>query len=128
MGEYIHYINLDKKEYFTIVPFKFWENMAGEQPKVLLWLLTHNHENKGLGWGNVEGYKYLGRWSGDRIIILGDYDPMFEKLKVLKEFKDITCEVMKEVMDYASKEELPKLYEYLKDSYVIQCKPSIVEE
>jgi len=121
MGEYIHYINLDKKEFFAIVPFKFWENMAGEQPKVLLWLLTHTHRQMGLGWGDVKGYKYLGRWVGDRIIVLGDYDPMFKKLRIFDEYKDITCEVIKEVMDYAKNEGLSDLYKYLDTSYKIQC-------
>jgi len=121
MGEYIHYINLDKKEYFSIVPFKFWESMAGEQPKVLLWLVTHTHKQMGLGWGDVKGYKYLGRWAGDRIIVLGDYDPMFEKLQIFDEYKDITCDVMEEVMEYAEKEELPELHKYLEQSYKIQC-------
>jgi len=121
MGEYITYLNLDKKEKVHLVPYKFAENMIGEQPKLLLWLLTHNHDKKGLGWGDVNGFKYLGRWAGDRIIVLGDYDPLYQRLKVDEEFKDITCEVAKEVMEYAEKEELEDLYKYLKDSYEIQC-------
>ncbi len=124
MGEYIYYVNLDKKEFFKLVPYKFAENMAGEQPKILLWLLIHDHADKGLGWGDTEGYKYLGRWSGDRIMVIGDYDPLFEKLNILDGFKNITCNVVKEVMDYARKEGIKELYEFLKDGYEIECRES----
>ena len=121
MGEYMRIYNLDKKEYVAVVPYKFWEYMSGQHSKVLFWLVTHKHNQRGMGWGDVDKYETLGRWAGDRIIVCGDYDPYCGNLDRDPEFKDITCDVLMEIIEYAVREDIPKLAEYLIESAEIEC-------
>jgi len=104
MGEYVTYVNLDKKEVVFITPAKFSEQFCSYQPTVLLWLLTKltPSDRIGTGWGELGNYKTLGRWAGDRVMCIGDYHPLYDELKV-SEFKDITCEVIEEIIDYCKR-------------------------
>ena len=102
MGEYMTILNLDKKEKVAIPPLKFWEYMANHNSKVLFWLTTRTHGCMGLGWGDVDEYETLGRWAGDRIIVVGDYDP--EYAEVEEEFEDITMKVVEELARYYESE------------------------
>lgn len=118
-------INLDKKEYIAVFPLKFWEHMANHQGKALIWLLTKPHKNMGLGWGDLRGdYKYLGRWAGDRIIILGDYDETFTKLMGKGDLKDITCDVLAEVIDYMLNNHLENIAKFFVDIADLDCAKS----
>jgi len=101
-------INLDKMEYVAIPPMKFWEYMANENSKVLFWLCAKE---------DMVGYKTLGRWAGDRVIVIGDYDPDFETY--IEGARDITEEVVREVLDYASKNDLPDMANFMKETLEI---------
>jgi len=118
MGEYIHIINLTKRELVAIVPYKFCEYMCNAHSKVLFWLCTLRtpKDLRGLGWGEVDGYKTLGRWAGDRVIVLGDYHPDYDKYR---DFKDISIEVLEEVIDYLEKDGNRDEAEFLKKSLEI---------
>lgn len=80
MGQYFKLINLDKKE--QVIPWsikcvaKFYEWVYGEHLKLLAYLLRKSDE---LGGGdiitdNLKELKYCGRWAGDRVLLIGDYD------------------------------------------------------
>ena len=90
MGQYFALVNLDKKEY--VCPWcinggaKLWEWAANTQSSVLTLLLRKSDEG---GGGDYYGYhrgcgeggpircevnQIVGRWAGDRIAFVGDYD------------------------------------------------------
>jgi len=109
MGEYFIIVNLDKKEYIAISPLKFYEQIANcVAPIALYWLVTHKH------WDDK--YKTLGRWAGDRVIVVGDYDEEYEW--VFREIdcdkiKDITREVCSELAEWCREKELYDLVDML---------------
>lgn len=93
MGQYFKLVNLDKKE--VVNPWdiggvaKFWEWLYNPQARVLVWLLR---QSDGDGGGDIpqeerERYTTLGRWAGNRITLVGDYDSsgLWEKSRVLNE-------------------------------------------
>ncbi|MEK7561042.1 MAG: hypothetical protein AAB539_03750 [Patescibacteria group bacterium] len=80
MGQYFKIVNEDKKEVVNAWDLggaaKFWEWLYNPQASVLVWLLR---KSDGDGGGDIptderERYQTLGRWAGDRIILIGDYD------------------------------------------------------
>jgi len=84
MGQYYKVVNLDKKEYLHPhelgVGLKIWEQIASwPGTTVGLFLLLTNHPEP-RGGGDLpereeapELYEVLGRWVGDRVVIIGDY-------------------------------------------------------
>ena len=110
MAEYMTLVNLDKKEIVRVMPFKFWEQiMNAVAPIVLYWLVTLPTPSgeRGFGWGDIDKYKTLGRWAGDRIVVLGDRHPDYQKISKNPEYKDISIEVLEEVVDYLRREVAP---------------------
>lgn len=76
MGQYWQISNLDKKEYIDNFKLgsgcKLWEQLANELPsKALLVLLANMPESR--GGGDLNDNEVIGRWAGDRIVIVGDY-------------------------------------------------------
>jgi len=83
MGQYFMIINLDKKEYLDphklASGLKFWEILASQSAtRALAFLLRQSNEG---GGGDYHGKTYqedkksfVGRWAGDKITIVGDYD------------------------------------------------------
>ena len=90
MGQYFKAVNLDKREY--VCPWcigggaKLWEWAANRQGSVFALLLRKSDEGEG---GDFYGYRkggdeggpihctlspIAGRWAGDRIALVGDYD------------------------------------------------------
>jgi hypothetical protein len=78
MGQYWKPINIDKKEYIhphTLgAGLKLWEQLAnhpgiGEALIILLALPACN----GRGGGDLRPHPVIGRWAGDRVILVGDY-------------------------------------------------------
>ncbi len=107
MGQYYKFVNKDKKE--VVNPWdlggvaKFLEWFYNPQRKVLIWLLAQSSNTKGgayeqLGGGDVEndGYETLGRWAGDRVAFVGDYDAskLYQKAE---QYTDISKQVRKEI-------------------------------
>ena len=80
MGQYFKIVNEDKQEVITSWglggPAKFWEWLYNTQARVFVWLLR---KSDGDGGGDIPTeertrYTTLGRWAGDRITLIGDYD------------------------------------------------------
>lgn len=78
MGQYFKLVNLDKQE--VINPWeiggvaKFWEWLANPQARVLVWLLRQSSESGGGDIDDWGEFTTLGRWAGDRVTLVGDYD------------------------------------------------------
>jgi hypothetical protein len=80
MGQYFKIVNEDKKEVINAWDLggvaKFWEWLYNTQARVFVWLLR---KSDGDGGGDIHTderaqYQTLGRWAGDRITLIGDYD------------------------------------------------------
>jgi len=88
VGEYFYVINIDKKEYIDIPPSKYGEQIASAAvPVALFWLLTKKKDSS---------YPTLGRWAGDRVVVIGDSDMEYEWVAeemIEGKFRDITIEV-----------------------------------
>ena len=110
MGQYYYIVNLDKEEY--IQPYKFGDGMKllefgvqGGRTMTGLSILLADSNNRGSG-DLLNDHPIIGSWSGDRIVVAGDYADLGkyidDKTKNLyfyaeKNFKDISEDV-KEVM------------------------------
>lgn len=103
MGQYFLLINLDKKEY--IDPFKLgggyklWEWMANFTIFLPFFLLRKSTEG---GGGDYHGreLKNLGRWAGDRVMLVGDYDESGLYDLAEKEFKEISDEIRMDFVQF----------------------------
>jgi len=83
MGQYFLIVNLDKKEYLhphkLASGLKFWEILASNSAtRALAFLLRQSSEGGGGDYGKAtyqeDKKSYCGRWAGDKITIVGDYD------------------------------------------------------
>ena len=104
MGQYFVFVNLDKKEVINAWDLgsgaKFWEisnNLKG------LWCFLLRKSNEG-GGGDIDftSYKHIGRWAGDRVVLIGDYDKSKLYDKASDTYKDITEEIKKEYKKFRS--------------------------
>jgi len=115
MGQYFKAVNLDKREY--VCPWcmgggaKLWEWAANTQGAVFTLLLRKSDEG---GGGDLYGYHrgcdeggpigcplspIAGRWAGDRVCLIGDYDS--SKLwQELPRFRNITKDLVETWNDF----------------------------
>ena len=76
MGQYHTVVNLTKKEYLDPHKFgdglKLWEqvNSEGGTMVALFALLACSN---GRGGGDLDEHDMIGRWTGDKIAVIGDY-------------------------------------------------------
>jgi hypothetical protein len=113
MGQYFLIANLDKKElvhpHCLGAGLKLWEICASDISKVLPYLL-----------GSEETRyepKYLGHWFGDKIIVVGDYYKDGKLYEEVKNYKNISHELVDEFNDFIEVEEykLPTLEQMNKE-------------
>jgi len=78
MGQYHKIVNLDRKEYLN--PHKLgcglkqWEQLANHPGTGAALLVLLASASTGAGGGDFAGGNVVGRWRGDRIAMIGDYD------------------------------------------------------
>lgn len=104
MGQYWIVVNLDKKEF--IHPhklgsgLKLWEQIANHPGTgtALIILLANMPERR--GGGDLEENEIVGRWAGDRVILVGDYaeDGDLEGVETA-ELYDIAQDEWKDISD-----------------------------
>jgi len=109
MGQYFILVNLDKREY--VHPHriggvaKFWEWCVNRQAGILPFLLRKSSEG---GGGDIHfESKYAGRWAGNRVVLVGDYDEsgLYDKAK--QSYKEISRGLVKDYnkfINYPEKE------------------------
>ena len=92
--------NLTKQEYLHPhklgTGLKLWEICANPQIGVLAYLLRKSDE---LGGGDIrdpDEFPNAGRWAGDSLVIIGDYDSSELYYYVQDHFKEITDEIKDE--------------------------------
>jgi hypothetical protein len=103
MGQYYLVVNKDRQEYISPHQLgcgaKLWEICANDLPRVLPYLL---HQSSGTGGGDPHNQEtvHLGRWAGDRIVVVGDYDNsgLFQMAKSV--YDEISDEVRPEVNEF----------------------------
>ena len=88
MGQYHKLINITKKEYVVGhdigIGLKHYEQIGFEGSMAdVLYCLMIAQGNDRRGGGDVSGHKFIGRWTGDDVAIVGDYytDDLGDNLK-----------------------------------------------
>jgi hypothetical protein len=78
MGQDFMPINKTKREYFTAKEIgggaKLWEWCANREAGVLPYLLRKSDDIGGGDIADPSKVKYAGRWAGDEVYFVGDYD------------------------------------------------------
>ena len=106
MGQYFKLVNEDKKE--VVVSWdiaggaKFYEWLYNNQARVLVWLLRQSSEGGGGDLNDWTRCETLGRWAGDRVSLVGDYDEskLYDKAERYKDIsKQLRMEYNKEVKE-----------------------------
>ena len=108
MGQYFLIANLDKKEYIHPHNFidktgnyfgaKLWEICANKIAGVLPYLLRKSDETGGGDIQDPELFPNAGRWAGDRIVVIGDYDSseLYDKICDSEDWTEISSIIAEE--------------------------------
>ena len=110
MGQYFAIVNEDKKEY--IHPHnighgaKLWEICVNNLGGPLLYLLRRSDETGGGDVNWPDKLEFAGRWAGDKIVVIGDYDSSNLYQHAREEFTDIGNQLAKEYNDFIEIDEL----------------------
>ena len=109
MGQYFYIVNLDRKEYLDPLNLdcgmKLWEIAANPCLNVLAFLLRQSNET---GGGDIrKPYINAGRWAGNRIAIIGDYDASGIFAQCSKGlYEEISDDICEEWNDFIGMEDL----------------------
>jgi hypothetical protein len=78
MGQYFMPVNKTKREYFTAWEIggaaKLWEWCSNRHAGVLAYLLRKSDEDGGGDIPMDASIEFAGRWAGDEVYLIGDYD------------------------------------------------------
>jgi hypothetical protein len=109
MGQYFIIVNLDKKEYINPHDLggslKLWELSANRMPMASLALLLRRSSQS--GGGDIQrDYKTAGKWAGDKIVVIGDYDKskLYDIAK--KKYKNISTQVRRDYNSFIHEKDL----------------------
>lgn len=100
MGQYYRLLNLSKEEYIEPRRLgsgaKLWEICANDLPRVLPYLF---HQSSGHGGGDPhkQPTDHLGRWAGDRLVVVGDYDDSDLYERAGERFDEISDDIRPEL-------------------------------
>ena len=75
----------------------------------VMYLLSIAQGNERRGGGDAEGHRYIGRWAGDKVVVVGDYydqdndNPKFKGLYYIEEQKELWHNISHGVRELLSK-------------------------
>jgi len=79
MGQYHVLVNLDRREFVHAhelsLGLKAWEQLASSASTPHL-MFALSMTSNGRGGGDLDSHELVGRWAGDRVVIVGDYAEM----------------------------------------------------
>lgn len=111
MGQYFKAVNVTKFEY--VDPYeigglaKLWEWCSNKQAGIFPYLLR---KSSGRGGGDVQMERpvYAGRWAGDMVYLVGDYDDggLYHQIEFDRRFGDISARLAEEYNRFIEVEEL----------------------
>ena len=112
MGQYFIAVNTSKKEYVSPWDIgglaKLWEWCANgdNQASIFPYLLRKRSEAGAGGDIKISDPEYAGRWAGDKVYLVGDYDKsnLFDKAQ--KRFTNISKPLAQEYNDFIQLKEL----------------------
>src|SRR5262249_23447781 len=103
MGQYFIAVNKTKKEYIRSWDIggvaKLWEWCVNRQAGIFPYLLRKSNEGGG-GDIQIENPKFAGRWAGDKVYLVGDYDKSNLYEKAQAEYQNIAEEFAKEYNEF----------------------------
>jgi len=106
MGQYFRIVNYDKREYVKaqdIGEMKLWEWCANHEAAVFPFLLARSDDGE-RSWRDE--YPTAGRWAGDRVALVGDYDRSGDYQRAEREFRNITEQLRADFNAYIGHERL----------------------
>ena len=119
MGQYFMPVNKTKREYFSAWNIgggaKLWEWCANLQAGVLAYLLRRSNEGGGGDVEMDESIEYAGRWAGDRVYLVGDYDSSKLYPKALDHYRNIAKPLVAEYNRFIDSKEHQLTYNPLED-------------
>jgi hypothetical protein len=107
-GQYFMAVNVTKKEY--VGPWdigglaKLWEWCVNRTAGIFPYLLRKSNEGGG-GDVNLENLHYAGRWAGDEVYLVGDYDESNLWSIAESEYHNISKELAQEYNDFIAVDE-----------------------
>lgn len=103
MGQYFIAVNVSKKEYVNAHDIggfaKLWEWCANRQAGIFPYLFRKSNEGGG-GDVRIDSPQYVGRWAGDKVYLVGDYDESKLYDKAQNEFTNISKPLAQEYNDF----------------------------
>ena len=103
MGQYFIAVNKTKKEYIRAWDIgggaKLWEWCANHTAGIFPYLLRKSNEGGG-GDVHLDNPKFAGRWAGDKVYLVGDYDKSNLYEAAQAEYRNIAKEFVKEYNEF----------------------------
>jgi len=109
VGQYFRAVNVTKREYVSAWDLgfgaKLWEWCANKTAGIFPYLLR---KSSGRGGGDVllDGTAFEGRWAGDEIYLIGDYDAGNLYRRAEREFENIAPGLVEEYNEFIEITEL----------------------
>lgn len=114
MGQYFVAVNKTKREYFTSWAIggtaKLWEWCANIQAGVFPYLLRKSNENGGGDVSNLDKTVYAGRWAGNEVYLVGDYDSSGLYVTAQQSYTDIAKPLVEEYNQFIHTDKLKLQY------------------
>jgi len=102
VGQYFKAVNVSKKEYvdpWYLGVAKLWEWCVNKEAGLFPYLLRKSNESGGGDISHPDA-KYAGRWAGDEVYLVGDYDESDLYEKAGHEFTNISQPLVEEYNDF----------------------------